>query len=127
MLAGLLFQFVAGSFVLALLYRIDAGKKKQGRVYGYLVGTGRDTFGIYLAHLLLLSCLLALWKSVGLPDLFWLKVAAVGVTTWVACQFLVWACRHPRLYPVNRLLFGASKQRKTAVSGTSATPGSPEG
>lgn len=102
LLAGLPFQFVAASFVLVLLYRLD----RPGKPPGYIVDSGRDTYGIYLSHLLVLSCLLALWGRVGMPDIFWAKVVLVAPLTWIICQLAVRACRHPGLRYVNRVLFG---------------------
>lgn len=106
MLAGLLFQFVAANFVLALLYRVDR-VGAWGKVYRYLVRSGKDTYGIYMAHLLLLGCIIAFWDKAGMPDVYWVKVAVTVVSTWVISQSLVRVCRRPRLSFFNRYLFGA--------------------
>ena len=59
MLSGLPFQFIAATLVLVLLYRLDQ-RGISGKAVDYVVNSGRDTYGIYLAHLLFLGCLLAL-------------------------------------------------------------------
>ena len=108
MFSGLPFQFIAATFVLVPLYRLDQ-KGISGKAAGYVVNSGRDTFGIYLAHLLFLGCLLALWETIGLPEVYWLKVVIVFAATWFICQLLVRICRNPRLSFLNRFLFGGRK------------------
>ena len=105
LLAGLLFQFAAANLVLVLLYRLDL-RGKHGRLYAYLVKAGKDTYGIYLAHLLFISCFLALWEAVNLPQIWWLKVLVVGPATWFVSRSLVRLCRYPGLAIPNRLIFG---------------------
>lgn len=106
MLAGLLFQFLAANFMLALLYRMDRAGI-SGKVSRWLARSGKDVYGIYMAHLLVLSGLIAFWDKIGLPDVLWVKVAVIAVSTWIVSQSLIRVCRRPRLSFFNRFLFGA--------------------
>jgi len=106
LVAGLLFQFVFANFLLALLYR--AGKKgfKSG-LSEYLINSGKDSYGIYLSHFLVLSIFLGAWSILGMPSVTWLKALLIAPLTWISAQLLVRWCRNPRLSIPNRVLFGA--------------------
>jgi hypothetical protein len=109
LLGGLLSQFIAATTLLILFYRIDqihVSNRFMGRLLGYMGNSGKDTYGIYLSHVLFIVLYEALWRAIGFPYIYWPKVISILLLTWVSSQLLVRICRYPKLRLFNRLLFG---------------------
>lgn len=79
--AGLPFQAIGPVLLLAWLRRIDA-QGAAPRPIAWLARTGRQTFGIYLAHAAVLMGLVAALGTTGLLDGGWREASALFVATW---------------------------------------------
>jgi len=104
---GLISQTASTIFALALVQRLE--QRFTGmRAMGYLVSSGKDTFGIYLIHYLFVMLLVGAWFHFNLPRPLALKVPLVFILAWISSQGIVRLCRLPLpgLRLLNRLLFG---------------------
>ena len=106
LLAGLPFQFLAATWILALLYGLDA-RLQASPFWRRVAGWGPDTFGIYVAHVAVLMGILALWNSImpALPA--GIEVPVIAALTLVITEAFLRLCLTPRLRFLGLILFGA--------------------
>ncbi len=102
LLPGLPFQFIAPTFVLVVCVYWE--KKGLPGMEG-LAKQGKDTFGIYLAHIVPLYLLLKAWKAIELP-LGPIASIAPAMITWFFCIGLVRLSRLRRWRIAGKLMFG---------------------
>jgi hypothetical protein len=121
LLVGLPFQFLAATWLLALLYGLDA-RLQASPFFRRVAGWGPDTFGVYVAHVAVLIGIVALWDKflptvpVGLEVL-----AGAGLTLLVTGAFLR-LCLLPRFRLLGVILFGARGATPRANPETAARP-----
>lgn len=101
-LTGLPFQFLGSTFILVVCIYWERNKLIGIRGLSMM---GKDTFGIYLAHLVPLYLLLEAWKALELP-VGPVESLAPALITWLFCLWLVRLSRIGRWRITGRLLFG---------------------
>ena len=101
---GLAFQFLCANLVLASAYRLIA-LKRTNRLTDAMVGSGADTYGIYLCHYAFVMAMgyLQTYLPIPLPPV--LAIPLIAVIAWTASQGLVRVLGLPRFGAVNRVLF----------------------
>jgi len=116
LLAGLPFQFLAATWLLALLYGVDA-RLQASPSWRRVAGWGPDTFGIYVAHMAFLIGIVALWDQLmpGVPA--GLEVPVVAALTLLVTEGFLRLCRTPRFRRPGLILFGARGAPPSASPG----------
>lgn len=101
---GLAFQFLCANLVLASAYRLIA-LKRTNRLTDAMVGSGADTYGIYLCHYAFVTATghLQAYLPVPLPPA--LAILLIAVIAWTASQGFVRVLGLPRFRAVNPVLF----------------------
>jgi surface polysaccharide O-acyltransferase-like enzyme len=114
LLSGLVFQFACANFTMGAMHRLDKSSVKNA-VIDYAVSTGKDTFGIYLSHIAVLTGLVIGWEALGLPGVLWPKLLVMPALAWIICDGLVRLCRLRGLGIFNRFLFGGRGTMGTSI------------
>ena len=114
LLSGLAFQFVCANFTMGAMHRLDKSSVKNA-VIDYAVSTGKDTFGIYLSHIAVLTGLVIGWEALGLPGALWPKLLVMPALAWIICDGLVRLCSLRGLGIFNRFLFGGRGTMGTSI------------
>lgn len=103
--SGLAYQVFSSILLLGLIKRMEKFVTSN-QVLNYLVGTGKETFAIYIAHYFFAMVIVMGWKSLGLPGVFWLKIPVVFLVTWILTQGFVRMFNYSALSIPGKLLFG---------------------
>jgi len=119
LLAGLPFQFLAATWLLALLYGLDA-RLQASSFWRRVAAWGPDTFGIYVAHMAFLIGIVALWDSVMPAVPAGLEVLLVAALTLVVTEAFLRLCLTPRFRRPGLILFGARGATPKANPGATA-------
>jgi surface polysaccharide O-acyltransferase-like enzyme len=106
LLAGLPFQLLAATWLLALLYGADA-RLQASPFWRRVAGWGPDTFGIYVAHMAFLIGIVALWQAFLPAAPAGLAVLIVAALTLLVTEAFLRLCLTPRLRLLGLILFGA--------------------
>lgn len=106
LISGLPFQFAGATFFLIIMDKINC-KIPESSFLKRINRSGKDTFGIYLAHVALLALSGYAIGKIDYPIAVYLKIPIMVILAWTACQAVVRLCRRPGFELFNRLLFGS--------------------
>ena len=106
LLAGLPFQFLAATWLLALLYGLDA-RLRASAFFRRVASWGPYTFGVYVAHVAVLIGILVIWDRLVPSMPAGLEVVAVAGLTLLVTYGFVRLCLWPPLRLLGVILFGA--------------------
>jgi surface polysaccharide O-acyltransferase-like enzyme len=106
LLTGLPFQFLAATWLLALLYGLDA-RLQASPFFRRLAAWGPYAFGVYVAHVAVLLIVLALWNALLPPLPAGLEVLAIAGLTLLVTVAFIKLCLSRRFRLLGLILFGA--------------------
>jgi hypothetical protein len=106
LLVGLPFQFLAATWLLTLLYGLDA-RLQANPFFRRVASWGPSTFGVYVAHVAVLMGILALWDRFMPSVPAGLEVLVVAALTLLVTYGFVQLCLLPPFRLLGVILFGA--------------------
>ncbi|HZJ01764.1 MAG TPA: acyltransferase [Gemmatimonadaceae bacterium] len=102
---GLPFQLLGAVSLLALLEHLDATHRAR-RFIDTLAPWGRDTYGVYLAHITVLLLLFRFLLWSGWLTMHWIQVPLLTAATYLISLALVRGVRRLQMEPLTALLIG---------------------
>ena len=105
LLTGLPYQFLAGTWLLAWLYRLE-NHLQSSPLALRIAGMGKYVFHVYMAHLAILIGVISIWQSLSLNSSVYLQIPVISAITLLANSFLIQFCNLPPLALMRLLLFG---------------------
>ena len=93
LISGLPFQLAASTLVLVLCRKWE---ERAGKLFILSAETGRDTFGIYLIHVVYIYILGLLWSGLGLTKGPFISTLT-AIAVWYASIYTVRFCRNRHL------------------------------
>jgi peptidoglycan/LPS O-acetylase OafA/YrhL len=116
LLGGLPFQAVGSLLAVLGLLRLQFLPRAR-KALVRMAACAKDSFGIYLSHVVVLMGLFALWTASGISTAHWVEVPVMATLVWLVCQAAIRVVRRLRLRRLGFILFGMRIHEKQPIEG----------